>query len=382
MGFSHFSRRKDPTCKRGYRQRSIVVIANKSYPALFTFVVSKIGTAYEMHGIPMLETACQNIASWPAPTPGSSLLLGIVGIALHVVLPHSEEERQLMEATAFAPKDDPHSFIMASATPSLPPPIELFEATLANLWSLWECLLLCNDGFLVFGASPSATSQAVWWLRDLLRPISTAHDLRPYFTLQDQDHTSLVNKLPPKPGLVLGVTNPFFERACQHWPHVLCLGGQKSKTNGSTNSTLSVGPSPGWKTTHKRFISKDRVLLKKVENCCRGSQKDKIQASLVLSQHFSSRTADFLVPLNRYLHTLIPAPAKQGQTTHNNHRLKSFSQIDFFASLKAHGSPLPFKSAGKRIEFYERWLKSPAFGHWLAQQDRIVEQALSNRKQT
>lgn len=94
---------------------------------------------------------------------------------------------------------------------------------MANLWSIWECLLLCEP-ILVFGSSPAQTSQAIWWFRDLLRPIPIAGDFRPYFTMQDGDHSALINKLPPKPGLLIGVTNPFFEKSCNHWPHVLSLG--------------------------------------------------------------------------------------------------------------------------------------------------------------
>ena len=56
--------------------------------------------------------------------------------------------------------------------------------------------------------------------------IPLAGDIRPYFTMQDSDHAQLVNKLPPKAGLLLGVTNPFFEKSCLHWPHVLSLGRQ------------------------------------------------------------------------------------------------------------------------------------------------------------
>lgn len=47
----------------------------------------------------------------------------------------------------------------------------LFEACLSQLWSIWECLVLCEP-ILVFGTSPAETSQAIWWLRDLLRPVS------------------------------------------------------------------------------------------------------------------------------------------------------------------------------------------------------------------
>ena len=50
----------------------------------------------------------------------------------------------------------------------------------------------------------------------LCRPL--AGDIRPYFTMQDSDSAQFVNKLSPKAGLILGVTYPFFESSCVHWP--------------------------------------------------------------------------------------------------------------------------------------------------------------------
>jgi hypothetical protein len=111
--------------------------------------------------------------------------------------------------------------------------------------------------------------------------------------MQDSDHTQLVNRLPPKAGLLLGVTNPFFEKSCLHWPHVLSLGRQTQyvflfprfcltvahhyNSPRQKNSALGApaGPAPGWKTkTHRRFISKDRELLKQVEHACSSKGTD------------------------------------------------------------------------------------------------------------
>ncbi len=58
-------------------------------------------------------------------------------------------------------------------------------------------------------------------------------------------------------------------------------------------------------------------------------------------------------------------------------RLKPFSETAFFASLKANGSPLPFKSNAKRKEFYERWLRTKAFGVWIAGQEEVVNGVLA-----
>jgi hypothetical protein len=100
-----------------------------------------------------------------------------------------------------------------------------------------------------------------------------------------------------------------------------------------------------------------------------------LNASMLMRTHFSSRTTSLLVPLHRYLNSLIPSPAEYATARAQNRLLhiQSFNSADFFASLNAHGAPLPFKSTAKRKAFYERWLKTPAFGLWLANQEDVVE---------
>ncbi|KAF8626595.1 hypothetical protein AX17_006513 [Amanita inopinata Kibby_2008] len=384
-GFSHFTQKKDPSSKRGYRQRSVVILTQHQYPAFFSCLSSIFGPLYDAHGLPMLESACHNIATWRDPSPGQTMELGFLGSVLHLELPNTLDEQQLTETSSFKERYDPRIHILASSPPLIPPPIRLFESSLSNLWSIWECLVLCEP-ILIFGSSPAQTSQAVWWLRDVTRPIPFAGDIRPYITMQDGDHSLLVNRLPPKAGILLGVTNPFFEKSCSHWPHILSLGksseksaiGGTAKPSPSLGSAVLAGPRSGWSTkTHKRYISKDRVLLKQLEAACKGSERNQLNGSLALRRHFCSRTRDFLAPLSRYLHTLIPSPAELTNATINdNIRMKPFNSAHFLASLKANGCTLPFRSSRQRTEFYERWLKTPAFGLWLAQQEHIVHLVL------
>lgn len=132
--------------------------------------------------------------------------------------------------------------VLASICPSDPPILDHFAAIISHMWSIWECLVL-SEPVLVFGFSSVTTSRVVWWLRDLLRPVSLRNcgtsfghpfndpvqiplsgDFRPFFTIHDTDHTALVNPRPPQAGLLIGVTNPFFDKACKHWPNMLSLG--------------------------------------------------------------------------------------------------------------------------------------------------------------
>ncbi|KAJ7454663.1 hypothetical protein FB451DRAFT_1049181 [Mycena latifolia] len=377
-GFAHFTQRKDSSSKRGYEQRSLVILTHHPYPAFFARITALLGPLFQQHGLPMLEAACHNIATWSDPVPGMIAELGFLGTVLTIELPESPEQQQLAGKVY-----DPRQHILASSSPFTPPPLLLFEAALSHLWSLWECLILCEP-LLVFGGSPAQTSQAVWWLRDLLRPLPLTGDMRPYFTIHDTDHAALASRLPPAAGRVLGVTNPVFERACAHWPHVLSLGRRvplNTATHGASagNTRARAGPEPGWKTrTHKRYISKDRPLLRRLEAACAGgSETERLAASLELRRHFHARTTEMLVPLSRYLHTLIPTPAERAAAPAALLRMRAFSAPAFLESLKTGaGAALPFRSTARRKEFYERWLRTPAFGVWLGLQEGIVQGVL------
>ncbi|EJD06824.1 DUF1630-domain-containing protein [Fomitiporia mediterranea MF3/22] len=379
-GFSYFRRRKDSTSLRGYDQRSLIILAYHPWPSLFLELIKRLGPMFLAHGGPMLESACHNIANWPAPDPGTTHELGFLGSVLTVELPGGVDQQQSIEMSSFRKKFDPDLHLLASVAPVAPPPLRLFAASVTHLWSIWECILLCEP-LLVFGPSPAMTSQAIWWFVDILRPVSFVGDFRPYFTIHDKEYHTIVNKNRPKSGLLLGVTNPLFESMCKHWPHKLSLGEEidTSKSIGSNNPIIA-GPVPGWQTkTHNRYISKDRDLLKQLESAIKkgGPLDVDGRLSLLLRRHFTTRSVQFLVPLNRYLNTLIPSPATGSVGgAPPAQSLKPFNRDHFFASLKTHGSPLPFRSSAKQKEFYERWLRTPAFGLWMAKQEETINQFL------
>ena len=181
--------------------------------------------------------------------------LGLLGSVLHAELPRSVDEQQMAETSSFGAsynaelhvgpsgcsysRIDAFFQLLASLPPAEPPAVSLFAALLPSLWSLWECLIL-SEPILVYSPSPALTSAAVWWLRDLSRPVRYVFsrsnyslsspqvpfsgDFRPYFTIHDTEKQALINKLQPPPGLILGTTNPFVYEECRHWPHTLSLG--------------------------------------------------------------------------------------------------------------------------------------------------------------
>ncbi|THH33219.1 hypothetical protein EUX98_g952 [Antrodiella citrinella] len=321
-GFSHFTQRRDPSSKRGYQQSSLVILTPHPYPTLFYTVLSYLGQSFLMHGGPILEVACHNIASWSDPVPGAGIELGFLGFVFAAELPSSMDTPQ--SATSVSVKEyDQDTKILASLSPPHPALISIFESCLQHMWSIWECLVLCEP-ILVYGTSAAMTSQAVWFLRDILRPIPLTGDFRPFFTIHDADHTLFINTRTPQPGVILGVTNPIIERTCKHWPHVISLGAppksvlgriiscllhllivtlaflfvvhcRKEKHGSLTprtprtpwtpaDSPMTAGPAPGWKSkTHKRYISRDRALLKRIEDACKSG--DEKASTLFRSWH-------------------------------------------------------------------------------------------------
>ncbi|KAG8924436.1 hypothetical protein FRC02_010421 [Tulasnella sp. 418] len=372
-GYALFMQKRDPSSKRGYLQRSVVILSHHAFPSLFAAAVTKLGAMYFSHGLTMLETACHNIANWPDPVKGSALELGFLGNVMHVEIPRHENEHQSISTSSFGEKFNMKHHMLASLPTPLPSPVSLFANFLPKVWSLWECLVL-SEPLLIFAPSPSQTSAIIWWLRDFLRPIPLAGDFRPYFHIHDQDYATLVNKNPPKPGLILGVTNPFFMNLCKHWPHVLSVGrecdAQKKQTLPQV--TPFMGPDPGFHTKHRRYISKDRQLLKRLEEALQKGGAAEIDACNALRQHFTDRTTKLLVPLNRHFASLIP--------TDPNAPMKPFTPTSFLSSLKTHGSLLPFRSSAKQREFYEKWLRTPAFGVWLTERVEEVRQAFESRR--
>ena len=160
-------------------------------------------------------------------------------------------------------------------------------------------------------------------------------------------------------------------------------------TAPESKSIPLLGPPPGWKTPHKRYISKDRNLIKRLEASLHsGDREAKYKASSLLRQHFHARTTAILVPLNRYLTSLIPTSLKLSVSTPSNlrssgsPRIASFNRDKFFASLMTYGSPLPFKSAAKQQEFYQRWINTNAFSAWLMREEKIVNAILVDKVKT
>lgn len=369
-GYTFFRQKRDPAIRRGYFQKSLVILTHLPYVALFGELVARLGPMFFEHGLPVLESFVQDVIAWPSPSAGAMLSLPLLGQLLPVLLPHGNEAQNGDWAkTATVPRA-----ILASVPQT--PLLVVFRSLLPSLWLLWECMLLAEP-ILVVGRDPRTTSEAVWHLVDLIRPVVCAGDFRPYFHIHDYDFKALASRNKPQAGTVLGVTNPFFLQTCHHWPHTLQLGSEARGDTvppGQEKRMHAVLPAVGFTSTRKRHVSKDRVLLKEmVAMAERPSEHDR--ASAVLRRYFSDMTERFLAPLNRYMASLIPADFDLSSPAEAP-RVRPFHRAAFLASLKAHSTPLRMRqrslstASTLRHELYTDFLQCPNFSLWL--QSRIA----------
>ncbi|KAI8137898.1 hypothetical protein BJV82DRAFT_328797 [Fennellomyces sp. T-0311] len=404
-GYVFFRQKKDPRIRRGYFQKSLVLLSQHPYVGLFSRAVAILGPAFFDTGQPMLEAACMNIAHWGAVIEGKVLDLPFLGQLLQVEISRPYEP-QLLETTSFDMKKlQPDMQIMASL------PVgglyHHFKDILQDLWLLWELMLLAEP-LVVIAPDPGVCSEAVVSLVDLINPIPYCGDYRPYFTIQDTDFKSFVTKSKPPSSLVLGVTNPFFNTAIEHWPHVVRVGRQqlrkpdgtlipahgnhvrahKPKVGLGAKSNILFEFVQGVTSKRKAVIAKDRQLLKMLtEASMRGHPPDWVLNNM-LRRHFVDLTEKFLVPLDRYFSTLVPVPiGRQFQTDAGAPQLRPFQTEQFMKSLKEHGPQLPFKSTFKTRtatadpikDLYSQFLKCGNFATWLQQRTTEAQQAITKQ---
>ncbi|POY76233.1 hypothetical protein BMF94_0428 [Rhodotorula taiwanensis] len=99
-GYVWFVREQDSRLRRGYAQRSLVLISHlPDLSGLFSSLMAILGPLHFKHAQNsgtkggMVETACHNLASWPDLVPGSTLELPFLGsvLTVSVPLPHQPQ---------------------------------------------------------------------------------------------------------------------------------------------------------------------------------------------------------------------------------------------------------------------------------------------------
>ncbi|KAF4532616.1 hypothetical protein B566_EDAN011529 [Ephemera danica] len=328
-GYVYFRQVKDKSLPRGYFQKSVVLLSRLPFVNLFTEVCALVAPEYFENGEPSIETACHDIDQWPPPIPGESAYIpsqsNKVGVS-----PGSPSKAGCTSLSSQLPAPTVLSSVHEVNM------FRCFSPIISHVHLLWE-LVLTAEPIVVMASSPTICSEMVHSLVSMIAPLMYCADYRPFFTIHDSEFKEYTTKSHAPPPVILGVTNPFFAKTLQHWPHI-----------------IRIGDTPNLGTQTKRPCEVQNAILRR---------------------HLLELTQSFMIPLERYMASLMPlqkniSPYKAAPTP------RPFNPDDFLATLGVSGPQLTSGIKGDWVGLYRRFFRSSNFSGWFNARYREVSQKL------
>uniref|UniRef100_A0A6Q2X1H2 UDENN domain-containing protein n=1 Tax=Esox lucius TaxID=8010 RepID=A0A6Q2X1H2_ESOLU len=375
-GYVYFRQVKDAAVKRGYFQKSLVLVSRLPYVHLFQSLLQIIAPEYFEKLEPCLEAVCNEIDQWPSPVPGQTLNLPVIGVIMQVRIPSKNDK----------PSGSPVKQAQREVAPLMLPSIheldlfKCFQCFLIHIQMLWELMLL-GEPVVVMAPSPTVSSETVLALVSSIAPLRYCCDYRPYFTIHDPEFKEYTTRTQAPPNVILGVTNPFFIKTFQSWPHIIRLG--ELKMSGDLPKQVKVkklaklktlDTKPGIYTSHKTFLQKDKSLIKRLLKGIQRKRPSEVQ-SAILRRHLLELTQSFIIPLERYLASLMPLQ-RSVTPWKTPPQIRPFSQEEFMGTLEHAGPQLTSVLKGDWIGLYRRFFRSPNFDGWYRLRQKEMTQKL------
>jgi len=371
-GYVFFRQRRGEEYKRGYFQKSLVLLTKKPYINLYLNILRIVAPQFYESGQVAVEVAMHNFTSWGTPEPGKSYQVPLLGQVLAFHIPSVKDK------ASDGTKDFPNH-VMAPKPVVLRSIIEcdLYEnlyPILPHLSMLWE-LVLIGEPIVVFGSSPTVTAGLVQSLVSAIRPLRYANDYRPYFTIHDSEFKELTSKAHTPKRVIIGVTNPFFSKALQHWPNVIIVG-EPTKTlkilNPKEHANSSLRGKPGFYTRYKSFLNKDKQLRR----LNRGEHQRPSEVEDIMARRYLTElTHTFMIPLEQYVSSLMPLQRSISPYRHPP-LLQPFHRDTFLATIQDGGPKVNSELKGNWRELYRRFLRSPNFEMWFTSKRHEANQRL------
>ncbi|XP_068162440.1 protein DENND6B [Antennarius striatus] len=381
FGYVYFRQVKDVSVKRGYFQKSLVLVSRFPYVHLFHSLLQIIAPEFFDKLEPVLETVCNEIDQWPPPVPGQTLNLPVMGVVLQVRIPSKSDK------LGGSPVRNTPTENLLPAPTLLPTIHELdlfrcFQSVLVHLQMLWELTLL-GEPLIVMAPSPTVSSETVLALISSISPLKFCCDFRPYFTVHDSEFREFTTRTQAPPSVLLGVTNPFFIKTFQNWPHVIRLGELKMAGDlpkqvkvKKPSKLKALDTKPGIYTSYRTFLHKDKILIKRLLKGIQRKRPSEVQ-SVILRRHLLELTQSFIIPLERYMASLMPLQ-RSVTPWKTPPQIRPFSQDDFLATLEHAGPQLTSPLKGDWIGLYRKFLRCQNFDGWYRHRHREMSQKLES----
>ncbi|KAF2987621.1 hypothetical protein EK904_005996 [Melospiza melodia maxima] len=378
-GYVYFRQVRDKSLKRGYFQKSLVLISKLPYVHLFRTMLKQIAPEYFEKSEAFLEAVCSDIDRWPAPVPGKVLQLPLMGLIMKLRIPTYRDKPGTTPIVQNMHQADAQ---ISMALPTVHE-VDLFRCfcpVFFHIQMLWELVLL-GEPLVVMAPSPAESSETVLALVSCISPLKYCSDFRPYFTIQDSEFKEYTTRTQAPPSVILGVTNPFFAKTLQHWPHIIRIGDiklpgevPKQVKVKKLKNLKTLDSKPGVYTSYKPYLNKDEEIVKQLQKGVQQKRPTEAQ-SVILRRYFLELTESFIIPLERYVASLMPLQ-KCISPWKSPPQLRQFNQDDFMKTLEKAGPQLTSGLKGDWIGLYRHFLKSPNFDGWFRSRQREMTQKL------
>lgn len=385
-GYVYFRQVKDSTSKRGYFQKSFVLITRLPFHNFFYELIHRWAPAYFTSGLSTLEQGYEQIGSWPKLITNSQLQLHILGSIYQIYIP-AAANRSVNESTTTETEDVTNNNSTPGSIPisiNSPNEIDVFgplHTIIHHIQLMWELMLL-GEPLVIIATSPTDSSHIVQALTSLIHPLEYHAEVYPYFTIHNTEFKEFAASSIPPPSVILGVTNPYFAKTLQSWPHTVRISEPLQINHNSENPVphrklervslqkFLMDTSGSICTQHKLFLQKDKSLVKKILNGVKTRRPTAVQ-SVILRRYFLELTQSFMIPLERYMSTLMPL-AKDISAFRAPPVPSPFKEDTFLGTLELSGPQLTSTVKGDYEGLYKRFFRSVNFRGWY--QSRRMEQ--------
>lgn len=375
-GYVFFRQVKDPTSKRGYFQKSFVLITRLPFHNFFTELTNRWAPIYFKNGISSLEQGFYQITSWPKLTTNTQLTLPILGSIYQLYIAANTNKTESTNSTE--PEDVTNNNNTSSSTTTIPitinSPNEIdifgpFHTIIHHLQLMWELVLL-SEPIVIIAPSPSDSSLLVQALTNLIAPLEYLPEIFPYFTIHNSEFREFASSTSP-PAVILGCTNPYFAKTLSAWPHTIRVNESlqidhpvphRKLERVKSLQKLLMDNSGSIYTQHRPFLQKDKAFVKKILNGVKTRRPTAVQ-SIILRRYFLELTQSFMIPLERYMSSLMPL-ARDISAFRAPPVPAPFKEETFLGTLELSGPQLTSTVKGDFEGLYKRFFRSVNFRGW------------------
>lgn len=116
----YFRQIRDRTAKRGYFQKSLVLLTKLPFITLFKTVVSILANDFFDEGDDVIDRACRDMDHWPSLRSGSSEKLPLLSTVIQVRIPHKAESLNSLNGTSsLSPTGEKAQFLLLDSSPGM-----------------------------------------------------------------------------------------------------------------------------------------------------------------------------------------------------------------------------------------------------------------------